>query len=83
MISESMVNRSTDDEPSFKFYCKNFATLRDLMKRSFESIKFLIIDQNFQALTDNQHYFLIELLESLIYMNLDFAINETASAAQM
>jgi hypothetical protein len=33
LLSESMVNKSDEDEPSFKFFVKHFADIRNLMRR--------------------------------------------------
>ena len=39
LLSETMVNKSSDDEPAFKFFTSKFAEIRDLIKRAYLEIK--------------------------------------------
>lgn len=52
------------------------------MKRTFEALK-TYHNTGTPALSDDTHFFLSELLESLTYLILDFSINETTNATQL
>lgn len=82
MLSETMVNRNTEEEAGFIFFKKEFSKLRALMKRTFEALK-TYHNTGTPALSDDTHFFLSELLESLTYLILDFSINETTNATQL
>lgn len=86
LLSEAMVNKSDEEEPAFKFFTKHFSDLRGLLKRVLDALKTVHLSSlggGLASLSENQHNFLVELSEALIYLMLDFAINETASAAQL
>ena len=72
LMSETMVNKTTEDEPAFKFFTKHFADLRNLMHRLLAAVK----------VPGPGQFFVVELLEPMMYLMLDFTINETASAAE-
>ena len=79
LVSESLINKSTEDEPGFKFFTGQIGQIRNLMKRFFKALQI-----NFKVPGPSQHlkgpehtFFMVEVLESLIYMILDFSINQT------
>lgn len=82
LLSETMVNKSSEDEPAYKFFISKFSDLRSLMKKSLACLK-----ESFKPGVPKppatQVYFYMELLETLIYVVLDFCINETASANKL
>lgn len=82
MLSETMINKSSEDEPSFEFYKQNFVKLRLLANRVFHALKKLVSESSFKALSNPLHYFLLEFLETLIYTNLDMFLNETSAASE-
>lgn len=81
MLSETHVNKDTEDEPAFKFFKREIAKLRDLMRRFYLAIK--TYHSGSEALAENQHFFMTEFLETSTYMLLDFCINATAGATDM
>jgi hypothetical protein len=39
LLSETMVNKDTDDEPAFKFFKSKFSKFRELINRAFLMVK--------------------------------------------
>lgn len=84
LLSETMVNKSSEDEPAFKFFTSHYAQIRNLMQRFFAALKSIHGCSVQASQTQLDHsFFLVEALECLIYMVLDFSINETASALDL
>jgi hypothetical protein len=80
LLSETMVNKSSDEEPAFKFFVSKFSDIRELIKRAFLQIKESTTKPD---VSPDQYFFYLELLETFIYAVLDFCINETASATNL
>ncbi len=81
LLSETMVNKETDDEPAFKFFKKKFSSFRELIQRIYKVVK----DSTGKGdqIDPDQYFFYIEILETLIYVVLDMCINESASATNL
>lgn len=82
LLSETMVNKSSDEEPTYVFFKTKYADLRNLTKRTLHALK-ETFKPSVPKPSPAQLYFYIELLESLVYVILDFCINETASANKL
>lgn len=78
LLSETHVNKNSEEEPAFLFFQKEIGKLRELMRKFYTAIKTYHNGTSGISLQENQHFFLIEYLETHIYMLLDFCINATS-----